>query len=297
VRVLGTVLRPDRSGSYHATPSGDDLSATSRAHATVVRGRVQNDVGTIPGSPESARPCSPPKLLMRETKRSIGRRILAYSHQTGRQPAIRRIARKSAFASAYWISARELSFHSPVTLFPRFGGCMPACPRSGSAVRSGPTSAGERGRNSSHTLPRRANVQRSVQPAAIRAEHHGHARGHYRTLPRSPRQACVHLPGESRIEADREPRLSRGQRQMRLCRMRPNDLYARPAAAGQPAPDGAVRVADCSGLGYRDRLPGARFRSAGGAVTYLVSCMRTTFAPVPKIVSRSAASDLGRLLI
>jgi hypothetical protein len=38
---------------------------------------------------------------MRETAGSMGERILAYSHDTGLDPAMRRIARKTTFASAY----------------------------------------------------------------------------------------------------------------------------------------------------------------------------------------------------
>jgi hypothetical protein len=38
---------------------------------------------------------------MRETAGSMAERILAYSHDTGLDPAMRRIARKTTFASAY----------------------------------------------------------------------------------------------------------------------------------------------------------------------------------------------------
>jgi len=60
---------------------------------------------------------------MRETAGSMGERILAYSHDTGLDPAMRRIARKTTFASAYGISRREPSFsrllRRPVPAFRR----------------------------------------------------------------------------------------------------------------------------------------------------------------------------------
>jgi hypothetical protein len=67
---------------------------------------------------------------MRETARSMGERILAYSHDTGLHPAMRRIARKTTFASAYGDIRWEPSFSR---LLQRPCSCIPA-PAPGRAI-------------------------------------------------------------------------------------------------------------------------------------------------------------------
>jgi hypothetical protein len=108
-------------------------------------------------------------------------------------------------------------------------------------------------RNSSHILPPGANVQRSVQPAAIAAAHHGHGP---RSLPHTcddHHNKCVlTCPRESRIEAGRWPRPgSRTEPSAWLSRMRSSDPYGRLAAAGGPRQNDGYRVREVASSGRR----------------------------------------------